>query len=205
MEFCEAKHTQPAVENVRLELLLCLPKTACKPLHFVLVIRDEAIFMFIKQSTFLQMLHSRSGPCGNRTRLLSCLQGKWPPHAVPKPQNHIFDIISDTLAVYTGNDPVWIPAWQAGGHSMQPHRPIILSTPCWCRTNLSWASTMRCHWFSWRGRIKSVKSLSVLNRLFIFQGSFLHPTGACSVRLAGNAGLEPATFWLTVRRCHQLS
>ncbi len=28
---------QPAVENVRLELLLCSPEAACKPLHFVLV------------------------------------------------------------------------------------------------------------------------------------------------------------------------
>ena len=36
MEFCEAKHTQPAVENVRLELLLYHPGVACKPLHFVL-------------------------------------------------------------------------------------------------------------------------------------------------------------------------
>ena len=36
MEFCEAKHTQPAVENVRLELLLYRPGVACKPLHFVL-------------------------------------------------------------------------------------------------------------------------------------------------------------------------
>ena len=129
--------------------------------------------------------------------------------------------ISDTIAVYTGNDPVWIPACtgyvfakrklssfyladknMAGGHSMQPHRPIILSTPCWCRTNLSWASTMRCHWFSWRGRIKWSSTLSILNRLhlFIFQGSFLHPTGACSVRWAGNAGLEPATMFCSANK-----
>ncbi len=104
---------QPAVENVRLELLLCSPEAACKPLHLVLVIRDEAIFMFIKQSTFLQMLHSRSGPCGNRTRLLSCLQGNsddvFPKgkldsfalrakhihhHAVPKPIKYIIFFIS---------------------------------------------------------------------------------------------------------------
>jgi len=76
--------------------------------------------MLLKQSTFLQMLHSRSGPCGNRTRLLSCLQGNsddvfpkgkldsFAPrakhihhHAVPKPKIHnlfFFDTLIDTVS-----------------------------------------------------------------------------------------------------------
>ena len=170
MEFCEAKHTQPAVENVRLELLLCRcfaqrakhnRLAACKPLHFVLVkvevtgfepaiswsqttrdsqtslhfvIRDEAIFMFIKQSTFLQ----------NNT-----------PEAV-----YMGTIPSEFLRVQvmfsqSENYPVFIlriKTWQAA--TPCPHRPIIKS-------------------------------------LIHFSRSFLHPTGACSVRLAGNAELKP--------------
>ena len=126
---------QPAVEVTGFEPAISWSQTtrdSQTSLHFV--IRDEAIFMFIKQSTFLQ----------NNT-----------PEAV-----YMGTIPSEFLRVQvmfsqSENYPVFIlriKTWQAA--TPCPHRPIIKS-------------------------------------LIHFSRSFLHPTGACSVRLAGNAELKP--------------
>lgn len=62
--------------------------------------------MFTKITPYPDLV---GGPYGNRTRLFSCLQNKWPPLAVPKPIYYLENFIKRTL-------PVFIPYSYNGAH-----------------------------------------------------------------------------------------